>query len=400
MVAHLYGRIKRPASGFGACVLLAYWGVMLHTALMGFLHPWCNWDMLGYIGSIIAWSDPSASSVHLKTLATAQASIPLWIYQQFLDNPLSASSDAFVPLLPMYQVKPLYTSLMWCIHQLGPSLPSASWIVSSVSFALLAFVLSQWRSSQLPRSFWLLLLITLNYLYPYPLLSLAHLSTPDGLCTLLTTFLLVGWLRWQSFPLLLCTALLAELARPDSLVLSSLLVLYFAMASAPLKRLGKVQAVYTVLLLGFTYLLVGKLSHNYSLDRWFVYSFIQQAPHVVDMPQHVPLATYWAVLSSNSLHFLFLPRTMTLLVWSLLACLAYAVKPSSGRLYFHLLIISWLSLMIRFILYPSWDERYYFPYFLIQLMAGGEMLFPYLSGIWKVLHRVHREIISRENTSH
>jgi hypothetical protein len=367
---------------------------MLYAAVTGFISPYYNWDMLGYVGSVTAWQEKDSHAIYVKTMATVKENIPGWIYQDYISNPLSAEDKAFVQELPFYQVKPLYNGLIWLVHQTGIALPPATWIISATSFTALALLLFLWPPSYMAREIWLLLVVALTYLWPWPMASLARLSTPDSICTLLTTAVLYSWLVCRSFPLFFALCCAAVLARPDALIFCSALAVYFSLFSPARNRMSIYSAASLVLLLCATYIATSRLAHNYGLERWFIFTFIEKVPYPAEVTRHLTPELYWEALSPSAILFLSLGRTMAMLTVSLLACICHYLKPAEGnRLWLHLLLLAWGCITVRFLMFPAWGEdRYYFCYYLPILFASGELITPYLAALWRLL-QTHRQKI-------
>jgi hypothetical protein len=166
------------------CIYAIYAAIMLHAVVLGFTQPWRNWDIIGYVGSVIDWQEKTPDAVYANTMATMKANVPD-LYDQFTGNPLSATQKAFMQELPIYEVKPLYVALMWLVSLFGITLTTASWVISALCFAALAALLFVWRPRYMARDVWLIVILALSYLGPWPMATLSRFSTPDALCTLL-----------------------------------------------------------------------------------------------------------------------------------------------------------------------------------------------------------------------
>lgn len=379
-------------------VVTVYCIAMLYAVVMGAKQPWYNWDMLGYVGSVVAWTEKTPEAIYEKTFTPVRAEVPDWVYKQYMENPLSAEARAFAQQLPLYNVKPLYTGLMWLVHQFGPTLPTASWMISVASLALLSIVLFLWTPRYMNHSVWLICIIGLTYLFPWSMSMLAHLSTPDALCTLLTTAMVYSWVERKSLALFVLFAYLSQFTRPEALMLSSGLAIYFAFMTPEPQRMNKLFVCMFVAVLMATYFVVSKFGGNYGLERWFIYAFIDKTPYPAEATSHLTLEMYWNTLAPSIILFVQNPRTALMIAWSLLAGLLYYLKPVAGnKQNLFILLITWSCLCVRFMMFPGWGEdRYYFVYFIIIIYTGGEMMAPYISALLKTLRTTHQKIVDTD----
>ena len=375
-------------------IVAVYGTLMLYASVLGVTRPYCNWDMLGYVASVVSWQTHGDEAIYATTMQAVKENVPDWMFQQFAENPLSSEAHGFVEQLPIYQVKPLYNGLMWLLHQPGIPLPVASWIVSAASFGILAIILFLWRPRYMTESVWLLLVLALTFFWSESMSILPVLSTPDALCTLLTTAGLFGWLHLRSARAFYVLGILAMLARPDALLFLGLVAVYFAYLAPANYRLPRLYTAVFCAFMVIAYMLVSKLTGNYGLERWFIYAFIHKTAQIAEQTDHLTMERYWQVLYPSTLLFLGFARTMTMIGFSLLATGCYLLKPlPENRVWHHMLLLSWASLIIRFLMFPGWGEhRYYYVYYIIMLRAGGELIAPYASGVWRVLRAHHDEI--------
>jgi hypothetical protein len=373
----------------------AYGFLMLYAVVSGLTAPYRNWDMLGYIGSVTEWSESSPERIYADTMKAAKDGVPDWVYDQYAHNPLSSEPRSFTQQLPFYQVKPLYTAAIWLFHRTGLSLPSASWTVSALSFAALSILLFLWRPRYLPRDVWLLLILLYTFAWPlmlagllpkslhfiaeswaWPIESLAHMSTPDALCTACLIGAASSVLFRSAFHWFCLLGLMAMLARPDAILPVAAFGTYFALlAPAPYRTHLKQTALF-LLALGLVYLTVGHFTHSYGLAYTFMYSFIDKTPYPAETPQHLTWFDYWRVFQPSIINLFSYGRVLLVTVLSLAGLFAHYLRPAPGnRIWRDILLLIWATFALRFALFPSSDEhRYYYFYYLIILFASGELL--------------------------
>jgi hypothetical protein len=344
--------------------------------------------MLGYTGSVVAWSAKDANGIYQGTMSAAEQAIPRAVYNEYKSNPLSAEPRAFVQQLPTYKIKPLYDASMWLVHAVTKvSLPAASWCISATCFALLSALLFFWRPHYMTRDAWLIIVIGLTYLWPWSMDSLARFSTPDCVATLLTMGALYSWIERRSFSLFCVFSWFAILARPDALILCGSLAVYFAVAASQEFRISTYRTIVLLGVLTATYLTLSRFAGDYGWERLFIFSFIDRTPYPADATDHLTLRRYWDVLVPATTLFFDKGRTIAVALFSAVACLCYYLKPAEdNRLWFHMVVLFWACIVVRFLLYPAWgDDRYYFMYYLPILFGGGELMAAYLKALIKVL---------------
>jgi hypothetical protein len=376
-------------------VALIYAGAMGYATWTGFTAPYQNWDMLGYVGNVTSWQTKNAADVYPATLKIMKENVSDGLYNDIISNPLSNNARAFTEQLPFYRVKPLYTGAIWLLNQTGLPLPNATWVVSATCFGLLSIVLFLWRPRYMAQEAWLLLIVALTYLLEWPMRSLACFSTPDALATLLVTGAFYAWWTRHSFRLFFILGWLAELARPDAMIVCGALAGYFTLLSPHKLRMPVQGAALFLALLVITQITVSHFAGSYGWERLFIYSFLDKAPYPAEATDHLTPARYWGVISANFLLYGGEARTLSIALFSLLALCSYYLRPAEGnRLWLHLLLIIWGCITVRFLLFPAWgDDRYSFGYYLFILFAGGELISAYTAVLWKMLQE-HRKRIA------
>lgn len=376
----------------GKLILFLYLSAVGYAVFLGFTAPYHNWDMLGYVGNVLAWDKPDAETLYAQLFADVSATTEGWIVDQFRANPLSASAENMAKQLPFYAVKPLYLGLMWLLHQAGLALSSATWSISAFSFAALAVWLWRWRPRNAPHAVWLAGIVALTWAGEWPMAALARFSTPDSLSILLVIAALWGWLSRRSWPLYFLFALLALLARPDTLVLTGLLAVYFALLAPAPQRMPRLPACFGIALLPIAYAALSHFSGVYSWEIMFTYAFLNKIPDPATLEGTLTIPRYWQVFSASLPLFLDNARLLALLAVSLLAGFCHWMKSSKdSHLWRDLLLLTWAALMIRFTLFPAWGEaRYYYAYYLIILRASLELASPYVTVLYRQL-LAHRE---------
>jgi hypothetical protein len=123
-----------------SCFLGVYWAK----------RPAYNWDMLGYIAVALVDAGTPPSKIRDMTYASID-SVPkqardVLIEDRGYNSHVAHDAERFIDELPFYSAKPLYP---WLIAQL----PTATVIVSAVSYALITILLFLWFSDFAPGAF-------------------------------------------------------------------------------------------------------------------------------------------------------------------------------------------------------------------------------------------------------
>lgn len=386
---------KAGKAWLALCIAL-YVAAFGYATVRGVLQPALNWDMVAYVGTVVSWETHGVQTLYERTMADVKQVVPGWYYKQITQTiPLSTTPEHFAQQLPIYRIKPLYVGLTWLTHAAGiaPTLSQATSLVSAASFAALALVLLYWKPRQLGRSSWLLALFALGWLGEWPLVSLARLSTPDALATLLLTAGVTALLKHYR-ALAAALLLLAVAARVESLLMV-LMLAGFSFAFLRMELFTRVQAVLLGAGVAALYLLIQHFAQPYPYSTLFYYSFIHKTPTPAEYTGGLSWQQYSGVLKWGVQKLIVDARFQAMCALSLLAAFSWYMRPQGERLYAWLLVLAWANLMLRFVLYPAWgDTRYFYSNYLLMLISCAELLPPYFAALWGKVQR-HRAEMNR-----
>lgn len=377
-------------------VPLVYIISMAWSGIYGLLHPFYNWDMLCYVGSVISWSEKNPIDIHAKTMITIRDNIPDWVFQQHAVNILSRESSAFVDQIPLCQIKPLYTGSIWLLHQTGMSLPQASWTISSICFMIMATLLFLWKPACMSRNLWLSLVMLISFVWEIPLGDVGRLSTPDSMGTMLSLAAFYAWLQHRSFAGFAALACLSTLARPDAMIIMSFATVYFALLAPQAYRYSYAKAGILLAALVVCYGAFKYSFGSYTFAQYFIHSLVAYSPHPGKITTPLTFDLYWAILSGSFIRFFTLSRVITLSLIALTALIIYTAIPTKEqRMYRDLLLLTLLSWATRFVLWPSWgDYRFYFTYSVMLLYTSGELLGPLVQDVLKLIAQKRASVLA------
>ena len=330
---------KLSAAIYGAVALL----LTIHC----YRTPLYDIDLLSYTGNV-ALSD----TTDLRAVHRAVYSDPLTPHLRGFDASdrqamilrHRAADPYFSALyLPYFSVKPLYVLALEAAHKLGATLVGSSRIISALFFFGIALVV--WLYS---RS-----LIALVALLVPQILALGESNTPDGMSVFL---LLLG--LWMIFVLKkeigLLTLILSVWVRPDNFVvcLIVLSVLYWN------GRLSKLDMT----VVGF--LVVGSVAvishYGYGSQSLYAHSFLGSEPGA---EAHFGISDYLHALAKGLKDIGHGP----LIGFSILWAVSFAAVSKEMR---QILAIAAASSVVRFVIFPSYEERFFALFFLTTAMAG------------------------------
>jgi len=272
----------------GLCLLLALVGMAVTTPARH------NWDMVAYLAvaqTMLGTTD--AEQVHQRVWQQVTDAVPEPTLRRLQGRALSnfrgprqrdtlayrqvVAQDplAFSQQLPFYSVKPLYPSLIALATHAGIAPVAASSAISKVAWLLLgcvvyALLLMRFRPV-------VALAIALALMAMPMTRALASYGTPDALATLLLLWAVLLLMRssvngFATYTVMAALMLLelAVLARPDSLLLLLLVVLWLVLQQPQRWLTGSVIAVGAITI----WWVQCRLAGNYGWAVLFYHSFI------------------------------------------------------------------------------------------------------------------------------
>lgn len=347
--------------------------------------PAWNYDLLGYVGLALEWSEDDPAVVHAETYATARTELPLPVFQELTGGGVRAvrarEAGAFHEHLAFFRARILYSGLLAALGALGAPLVAASWWIPLAAWVLAAGLFGLWLARQLGTALGALVALGLAHLPA--LLKQASYSTPDGLALLLVclgAYLLLERRRfgWASAALLAAIA-----ARPDTVILVGFLALALVVC-VPCGERPRLSAL--ALLAGggvALYLGLARFAGEYGYWPLFSISFDEKSAHPASLPTAIDWAKYGAVLRERlgalpgdgyfvtqtggeitGSSLLFLVGALALVG----VVLGWRARARHGR------EVAWLAALlatylVRFLLFPqAWDRFFAAFYALVPLL--------------------------------
>jgi hypothetical protein len=370
---------NRPSSSvfrqFSVVAFIASFGIA--TAL-GFLKPYTNWDMVAYVGSVIAWQEKEPAGIHQRTLQDVEQGVSIQWRKEIAEvNARSKDSGDFVRNLPFYWNKPAYIAGLWLVRATGltHTYAAATWTVAAFSFACFGILLLFWRPEHFDRTVWLFLLAAFCWFGNHPVSSLARFSSPDSMSMVPMMGALLCLFRWNRPKIGMAWMLSAILVRPDAVIFIVMAAGVFFLINKTYAPLNRTQCIILAILALALYFLVQSLSGGYGYEKFFYYTYVNGIPNPAEINVHLNLSDYWRALAVGLGNINSDSRLLPFLVLSVVTVFCYFRRVSRRSIYPWLLALAWSHYAIRFLLFPSWQEyRYYAINYLLVLIACSEMI--------------------------
>ncbi|MEP7374655.1 MAG: hypothetical protein ABI675_14770 [Chitinophagaceae bacterium] len=361
-------QVKSPVIWLMYFVFLA---CILPIAFFACKRPAYNWDMLAYMALAEKMEKSDINDVHAVTYNSAKLNIPSDDYAKLIEGPLRQqrmeSPAEFNRVLPFYAVKPLYIWLSYFFHKSGFSLPLSTVLPSIVAYLLTGLLVFHWLNihHKLIFSFGAGLVI----MFSSVMIEVARLSTPDGLSAL---FLLAAFYFILERPSLLFAFLFltaSVLSRLDNIILSGLLLSYLFFCKKWAKKISLIRYLVMLGILAAVYVMVSGLAKEYNWSSFYYPDFVKYyhpghpSQPLFSISGYMALfyeRVIMAILYTHASIFLLL-----VLIW-----LSMSYQGKFRDLPFELLfcLILVFTIVIRFVLFPDLEDRFYVAYYLVILI--------------------------------
>lgn len=329
------------------------------------LYPRYSWDMIPYMACVIQKTTPDPEACHAATYQLLRQELGDEKYDEFSYNEytlaMESDHEAFSENLPYYTIRIVYINMVNFFYQLGLPLSFSSLLPSLISVFLiiltLFFVLSKELKSSLVAA-----AISILILFLPPIIRMARLSTPDSLSALFLLLITVAYLYRSNWFLIFLLMAISVMTRTDNVIWCSILLLLEALYSSEKKSKGLMLLFMFVL--ASIYLIINHLYSNGGWEILFYSTFIER--------QNFPLSQTPSLTIGNYIWTMF-TRTPEYLPWILLIFIGlYYLKIKNLKVLLKsrgskIVLACILSFFSKFVLFPSFDSRFYFG---LILMVG------------------------------
>ena len=354
-----------------ALIYLVYFLCLLPVAIFAFKRPYYNWDMLPYMALVLKMDHADSNVVHKMTFSIAKADVPTVEYGYLTGGEyrkkMAESPADFYSQLPFYVVKPFYTWMVYLCYKTGFSLPMSTVLPSILSYLLIGLLLFTWLKKYLSTSF--AFLAGLLIMYSVFMVSMARISTPDSLSSLLLFAAMYLIIEKGSLTGMFLLMWLSILTRIDNLITCLFILSFLAFAGKWQKRIpvklyilmvfifisSYITIAYTTRMNGWHFLYYPTFVRYYDLAHHFNTDF--------SLPHYLQLFYSKAATAMAYTHFTIFAFFVLLI---LIKPLPIRLRLLSFEQLFSLLLI--LIIIIRFILFPDLDDRFYTSFYLVIII--------------------------------
>jgi hypothetical protein len=361
---------------------------VIYSIWHGVSHPVRNWDMMGYMGCIISSETDDPVEIHQRMLAEIKPVVWPALYAEYAEkNRLSADAGNFYRQLPFYRIKPLYVEAVRLMHGMGAGLAASTWYVSTISFIVMVTALAWWRPKEANRGVWLLSLSALMVLGYIPLGKFAGYSTPDPMSLMFFVLAFVLWARRRSLAGYALCNLLCVLTRPDALIQVVILTAYFMLFSAKDLRMKPSEAAVAAGVSCAGYLAVQLTMDAPGWVAIFYRGFINDNFDFTAQEAHLTVAQYFRAVFAGIGRELVNPRFIFFVLLSVGALAeAWRRRAALRPEWVWLILAAWACFGARMALFPSTDERYFYGYYLLMIIASLEIFAPLVKELLQKKH--------------
>ena len=327
--------------------------LFLLTTALSFV-PGHNGDMPYYIAAVFERQGMSES----EALSAAKAVISTEMKPAESGSHIYHLNNAEKNILEYYRIKPLYVLSIYLLHQLGFSFIKATLIPSLISFFFIGFFVFAWTAKvfrPLPACIFSMILMLMN-----PAIILARLSSPDPISNLLLFICLYRIYFQKRYSWTAVLLFVSLFVRLDNFI--AVMVLLPVMFFWPEKK-APVRMPFPFFITGILLTIVICICINFYFENnfwWFKrVSYIQS-----------PLAYgYQVLVFCLSVSQSFLPPLL------LMGLLAYFYHKSSMDKKI-VIMLGGIGCIIffRFLLFPSFEERFFAAFYLCGFLLVLELL--------------------------
>jgi hypothetical protein len=323
--------------------------------------------MIPYVAVVISLEQSDKQAVHIMTYEQIRQSVPAQDYVNNTATPyqkeMETNYEYFSQQLPFYQIRPLYTTLIYLVYKTGINIVTAIVIISVLSSIFISIIILRWLLDYLDSFY--AYLFSFLIIHSTGVLQIARLLTPDALSAAILILSIYVLTRRQVYftGLLL---VLAIFARTDNIILVVLALSYLRFFSLNEYRLNWAGYISFLFLSVLSYLSINYFANNYGWATIFHHTLIGLINNPADYHPTVTLSDYLQILKQNGFEaFLWVNPFLVFLL-----CAFITIIKGDKKIYSHLTILMILSVVIHFLLFPApfW-QRFFIAHYSIIIIA-------------------------------
>lgn len=363
---------------FLACILL--------NSVFIFRNPWYDWDIVCYTWIVKMIDNPNLKEVHKDTYRELRKELPQDRYdvtkmankyrREVFNNP-----QTFYDQFPFYTIKFIYSYSIYTIHKfIWISVVNSIIAVSIISYIIVAVLLFVLFIPEINKS---VLFIVPLYLFMsfWQMLIWWRSTTPDMIWVLFLFVWTLLVLKKQIIPGLI-VLIISLGTRTDNIIYIVFLLWYLKFFASKEYKINYLTFIWFWLLTWVTYKFINMYFDNFWYVKLFYHSFIDQIYHPATDVINVSYHDYFNVFKNKLRVMLSLewnrPESFLfvyVLMWIIFSVYARTKKIFLDNIYIWIIYLSIATLIVKFILFPNIQERYFIFYFLIIFISIVKILF-------------------------
>ncbi|BAX81387.1 hypothetical protein [Labilibaculum antarcticum] len=338
---------------------ISFWILLFLGIIYAGLKPNYNWDMIAYMGCVVQNNTPESEVLHKKTYEILRQEMgderANWLsagnnYRETMES----DHNAFSENLPFYTIRVVYLALVGFFFKLGIPLSYSTVLPSLISVFFIILIVHRVLSKEFNNTF-VASVISIIVLFLPQTIHLARLSTPDALSTLLLLLITVMYIYNSNWFLIFLVMALSIMTRTDNIIWCGLLLFFETFFPSDKKNRWLIISFGVCLIV--IYFTLNVTHENGGWEILFYHSFIQI--------QNFPLSLTPALTFKDYVVTMIM-QTPDYFPWFLSIILAYYYLKNISLKELLLLrggkivLACIFSFSIKYVLFPSFDSRFYF----------------------------------------
>lgn len=319
-------------------------------------------DTPEFAGNVVAIQTTDPIAIHHIAYDAVAREAPSMVQSHILGTDLNTNEAAvrrdkhadpyrFVQFLPYFSVKPLYIESLYLVHRAGVGLVRSIAVVSTVSFLVLTILVYLWirRAGGAVEIGCLILFVP-------EVLEIGQQAGPDALSTLLLFGGLMG-LFYVRPSVGIALLLISIWVRPDNAILALCALAYLMLQGRVPLWMAAVLAGIAVL----TPLVIGHFGYGWKALYSHTFKFVEMGPG--EFTPTFTATDYLHALLSGMKQILRGDSVIVFLLWIISYNLVPKLRSALG--------LCALFAIIRFLIYPNFEWRYYAVLYFVTVVAAS-----------------------------
>jgi hypothetical protein len=368
--------LARRWFGCSSLVLFLYTVYCLALAMAAYLRPLPTFDRLLYAGAVasLRYSDPA--TLHRIARAEFDAQPYPFRFESVAAEPYFAdvrdNPYHFVQQLGLFRAKLGYVAGGYVLWRAGLPILVSLRLISAFSLFVIGLAVLAWTHDAVLSP---LLLLT------PPVLNTGRMVTADPLSTVMI-FLAIFALASSRVRLSLCLLAVSMVVRADNVVFVLLLLVWMVWR----KHLRLSAGVLCTMLAVATYAIVKRIAGIYGWRVLMQHGFVKPEIEPINHPILITFTDYLHTLAGlRTILYTFMT------IWILVATAVWKRLPK-GSIFFDLLPLTGLYIVIRLLMFPNFDDRFFVWTYLLAGVALIQTTHITASDVQTTVENTHQEV--------